>query len=123
MLNCMTLWLFFGLSYVLVVGVSCFVQIQRHFIFRDTLSSDHSSELRAASKVSIGIVGSGAVGGYYGARLWESGLYDVRFFMRGEHYEKSKSTGLDVTSVNGDIFIPTSSKFSTTPIIWARSTG
>ena len=63
------------------------------------------SSLKAQAKTTIGIVGSGAVGGYYGARLWESGAYDVRFFMRGEHHDASKSNGLNVTSVHGDIFI------------------
>jgi 2-dehydropantoate 2-reductase len=62
--------------------------------------------LLATDKTTIAIVGSGAVGGYYGARLWETGKYDVKFHMRGEHYEKSKADGLNVTSVHGDIFIP-----------------
>jgi ketopantoate reductase len=64
-----------------------------------------SSLLQATEKQSIAIVGSGAVGGYYGARLWEAGVYDVKFQMRGEHYEKSKDNGLNVTSLHGDIFI------------------
>jgi hypothetical protein len=64
-----------------------------------------SSSLQATEKQSIAIVGSGAVGGYYGARLWEAGVYDVKFQMRGEHYEKSKDNGLNVTSLHGDIFI------------------
>jgi 2-dehydropantoate 2-reductase len=55
---------------------------------------------------TIAIVGAGAVGAYYGSRLWESGAYDVKFQMRGEHYEKSRELGLNVTSVHGDIFIP-----------------
>ena len=55
---------------------------------------------------SIAIVGSGAVGGYYGARLWESGSYDVKFQMRGENLKKSTSDGFVVTSIDGDIFIP-----------------
>lgn len=65
-----------------------------------------SSSLNAKAKPTIAIVGSGAVGGYYGARLWESGACDVKFFMRGEHHDISKSNGLNVTSVHGDIFIP-----------------
>jgi 2-dehydropantoate 2-reductase len=55
---------------------------------------------------TIAIVGAGAVGAYYGSRLWESGAYDVKFQMRGEHYEKSRELGLNVTSVHGDMFIP-----------------
>lgn len=62
------------------------------------------SALRA--KQSIAVVGSGAVGSYYGARLWESGAYNVKFHMRGEHYETSVKKGLNVTSIDGDIFIP-----------------
>lgn len=53
----------------------------------------------------IAIIGSGAVGCYYGARLFETGLYDVRFHMRGEHYDASKANGLNVTSYYGDIFM------------------
>jgi len=59
------------------------------------------------SKIKVGIVGSGAVGSYYGARLWEcSDTYDVKFHMRGDHYSASTSSGLQVQSVDGDIFIP-----------------
>lgn len=58
------------------------------------------------NKPSIAIVGSGAVGCYYGARLWETNEYNVIFQMRGEHYEASKEKGLNVTSVDGDMFIP-----------------
>lgn len=62
--------------------------------------------LQATDKTTIAVVGSGAVGGYYGARLWETGAYDVKFHMRGDHFEKSTADGLNVTSVHGDIFIP-----------------
>jgi len=58
------------------------------------------------SKVSIAIIGSGAVGCYYGARLWETGQYNVKFLMRGEHFLVSKKKGLNVKSIEGDIFIP-----------------
>ncbi len=57
-------------------------------------------------KPSIAIIGTGAVGGYYGARLWESGKYDVKFQMRGENYDVSIRDGLRVDSIDGDIFIP-----------------
>ncbi len=57
-------------------------------------------------KPKIAIVGSGAVGCYYGARLFETDRYDIVFHMRGDHYKKSKESGLKVTSVNGDVFIP-----------------
>jgi len=52
----------------------------------------------------VAIVGSGAVGGYYGARLHEAG-YNVKFFMRGGHYETCCKKGLYVHSVEGDIQI------------------
>jgi 2-dehydropantoate 2-reductase len=57
-------------------------------------------------KQTIAIVGSGAVGCYYGARLWETNQYNMKFFMRGDHYSASKTKGLNVTSVQGDVFIP-----------------
>jgi len=59
-----------------------------------------------SEKPTVAIVGSGAVGCYYGARLWETKEYIVKFFMRGDHYTISKKNGLNVTSVEGDIFIP-----------------
>lgn len=70
------------------------------------LASEEQEPLLCKPKIAI--VGSGAVGGYYGARLWESGAYDVKFQMRGDHYEMSTQNGLNVTSVQGDIFIPPS---------------
>ncbi|MGK3741727.1 MAG: 2-dehydropantoate 2-reductase [Bacillariaceae sp.] len=75
--------------------------------FQSTYSSLPSSLSDGDNKrPSIAIVGSGAVGGYYGARLWESGKYDVKFQMRGDNLKKSTSDGFVVTSINGDIFIP-----------------
>jgi 2-dehydropantoate 2-reductase len=65
-----------------------------------------SADCNKGDKPSIAIVGSGAVGSYYGSRLWETGLYNVKFYMRGEHYLTSVEEGLMVTSVDGDIFIP-----------------
>jgi len=53
---------------------------------------------------TVAIVGSGAVGCYYGARLYEVG-HKVRFYMRGQHLEASKAAGLNVTSIDGDIDI------------------
>lgn len=55
--------------------------------------------------MNIAVVGAGAVGSYYGARLWEAG-HSVTFYMRGENYQSSKTEGLTVTSVDGDIRIP-----------------
>ena len=67
--------------------------------------TDNTVLERRRTKQKIAIVGSGAVGCYYGGRLWEVG-YDVSFYMRGLHYEKSIENGLNVTSVEGDMFIP-----------------
>jgi 2-dehydropantoate 2-reductase len=74
--------------------------------------------------MNVAIVGAGAVGSYYGARLWEAG-HDVTFYMRGEHYQASKKDGLTVTSVDGDIRIPADQLHTvndtsavTTPMDW-----
>jgi 2-dehydropantoate 2-reductase len=48
----------------------------------------------------IAIVGSGAVGGYYGARLAEAGL-EVHFLLRSD-YDEVRSHGWHVKSVHGD---------------------
>jgi 2-dehydropantoate 2-reductase len=47
------------------------------------------------------IVGSGAVGGYYGAKLWQAG-HDVTFVARGRHLEAIRRTGLQIKSPLGD---------------------
>lgn len=52
----------------------------------------------------IAIVGSGAVGGYYGARLTESGL-DVHFLLRSD-YQYIHKHGWRIKSVHGDIELP-----------------
>lgn len=58
------------------------------------------------TKQAVAVIGSGAVGSYYGARLWETGQFDVLFQMRGEHYDTSVAKGLRIDSVHGDINIP-----------------
>ena len=50
------------------------------------------------------ILGSGAVGGYFGARLAESGQ-EVSFIARGEHFSAMQQYGLTVSSINGDCLI------------------
>lgn len=70
------------------------------------LEDDNTEEKCEFNKPSIAIIGTGAVGGYYGARLWETGKYDVKFQMRGENYKVSTRDGLRVDSIDGDIFIP-----------------
>ncbi|MBK1829828.1 2-dehydropantoate 2-reductase [Verrucomicrobiaceae bacterium R5-34] len=53
---------------------------------------------------SIAIVGAGAVGSYYGARLAQVGM-DVRFLLRAD-YEHVSRHGMTITSVAGDFQLP-----------------
>lgn len=50
------------------------------------------------------IVGTGGIGGYYGAKLQKAG-FDVHFLLHSD-YEKVKTDGLKVESVEGDILLP-----------------
>ncbi|MDP6127393.1 MAG: 2-dehydropantoate 2-reductase [Dehalococcoidales bacterium] len=50
---------------------------------------------------SIAVIGAGAVGSYYGARLAQAG-HDVRFLLRRD-YQAVKANGLKVTSPDGNI--------------------
>lgn len=56
------------------------------------------------SQLSYAIIGTGAIGGYYGAKLQQSGC-DVHFLLRSD-YELVKKQGLSVASINGDIELP-----------------
>jgi 2-dehydropantoate 2-reductase len=51
--------------------------------------------------MKIAILGAGGVGGYFGARLAESGQ-DVTFVARGAHLDAMRSNGLRVLSPKGD---------------------
>ena len=51
------------------------------------------------------IVGSGAVGGYYGAKLVKAG-HDVTFLARGAHLAAMRERGLTVRSTLGDFTVP-----------------
>lgn len=53
----------------------------------------------------IGIVGAGAVGGYFGAKLALAGS-DVTFVARGGHGEAMRHRGLQVLSPAGDFHLP-----------------
>jgi 2-dehydropantoate 2-reductase len=55
-------------------------------------------------KLRYGIVGSGALGGYYGAKLANAGC-DVHFLMRND-LEAVRRNGLTVRSKDGDIHLP-----------------
>ena len=52
----------------------------------------------------IAVYGSGAVGGYFGGRLAQSGA-DVVFIARGEHLAAIRAQGLRLTSTKGDATI------------------
>ena len=54
--------------------------------------------------MKIAIVGTGGVGGYYGALLARAGQ-DVTFIARGAHLQAIRQKGLQVKSVLGDFLI------------------
>jgi len=53
----------------------------------------------------IAMMGSGGVGGYFGARLAQAG-HDVTFIARGRHLAAMRSHGLRVKSGSGDLHLP-----------------
>ena len=54
--------------------------------------------------MKILVYGAGGVGGYFGARLAESGN-KVSFIARGEHMRAIKESGLQLESINGNITV------------------
>jgi 2-dehydropantoate 2-reductase len=50
--------------------------------------------------VKIGVVGPGAVGSYYGAKLWRDG-HEVHFLLRSD-YDIVRKRGVQIKSVEGD---------------------
>ena len=54
--------------------------------------------------MKIAIVGAGGVGGYFGAKLAQSGA-DVTFIARGAHGAAIREKGLRVYSPNGDVLV------------------
>jgi 2-dehydropantoate 2-reductase len=50
----------------------------------------------------VAVMGAGAVGGYFGARVAASGV-DVTFIARGEHLEAMRRNGFRVRSIQGDL--------------------
>ncbi|HEY2432673.1 MAG TPA: ketopantoate reductase family protein [Vicinamibacterales bacterium] len=64
----------------------------------------------------IAVLGSGAVGGYYGARLSRAG-HDVIFIARGAHLEAIRSRGLEIRSpALGDLTVRARAEEDTTAI-------
>ncbi len=58
----------------------------------------------AESDLKIAVMGAGAVGGYFGARLAAGGT-DVAFIARGAHLRAIRENGLQVRSPLGDVTI------------------
>ena len=58
----------------------------------------------AARQMRIAVMGTGAVGGYFGARLAAMGQ-NVAFIARGSHLEAMRKEGLKVKSVQGDLHV------------------
>ncbi|GJM30687.1 MAG: 2-dehydropantoate 2-reductase [Cyclobacteriaceae bacterium] len=54
--------------------------------------------------MKIAIIGSGAVGGYFGAKLAKSG-FEVKFLARGKQLEAMQSQGLKVKSISGNFVV------------------
>ena len=54
--------------------------------------------------MNIVVMGTGGVGGYFGARLANAG-HNVNFIARGKHLEAIKKNGLKIISETGDILI------------------
>src|SRR5262245_64283556 len=53
----------------------------------------------------VAVLGSGGIGGYYGALLTRGG-HDVTFIARGEHLEAMRRRGLTVRTADGESTIP-----------------
>jgi len=56
--------------------------------------------------MKIAIIGSGAVGGYFGAKLVKTG-FQVSFLARGQQLQAIKTHGLRIKSILGDFEVPT----------------
>jgi 2-dehydropantoate 2-reductase len=54
--------------------------------------------------MNIVVIGTGAVGGYFGGKLTQAG-FDVTFIARGKTLEAIKTNGLQVKSINGDFVV------------------
>ncbi|MGA9381931.1 MAG: 2-dehydropantoate 2-reductase N-terminal domain-containing protein, partial [Phormidium sp.] len=65
-----------------------------------------------SSQLSYAILGTGALGGYYGACLQKAGL-DVHFLLHTD-YEYVSKNGLVVESKNGDFTLPQVQAYSET---------
>lgn len=55
--------------------------------------------------MKIAVIGTGGVGGFFGAKLHASGQ-DVRFIARGRHLEAMERSGLTIHAPDGDLHVP-----------------
>jgi 2-dehydropantoate 2-reductase len=65
--------------------------------------------------MKIAVLGSGAVGGYYGARLARAG-HNVTFIARGAHLVAIRERGLEIRSPLGDFTVRTPAEEDTTKV-------
>lgn len=66
----------------------------------------------------IAVIGTGAVGGYFGAKLAHAG-HEVAFVARGRHLQALCANGLHVTSPNGDLNVKSALCTDDTTIVGA----
>ena len=59
---------------------------------------------RNTSQNTYAVIGTGALGGFYGAKLQKAGL-DVHFLLRSD-YEQVAKHGLIIQSKDGDFTLP-----------------
>ena len=76
---------------------------RRAFRARSPPSTRHDRAPRLRAVASVAVIGAGAVGSYYGARLAQAG-HDVRFLLRRD-YEAVAARGLRVESHHGDFVL------------------
>jgi len=67
------------------------------------LRSPSGAEAKAGNRIAV--IGTGGLGGYFGARLAQSGAH-VAFLARGQHLAAMQDRGLRVRSVHGNFQIP-----------------
>ena len=75
-----------------------------HSVSTQRLLSGRIRVVSGDQRVRIAVYGTGAVGGYFGGRLAESGQ-DVTFIARGTHLDAIRRHGLQVVSTKGDFVI------------------
>lgn len=75
-----------------------------------------STVLKSFIKMKIAIIGTGGVGGYFGAKMAQAG-FNVTFLARGQHLNAIQSKGLKVKSILGDFHLNNVKAVATIPEI------